>query len=138
MATSAQYTAQPILEYAQITAVEASRTNPTTATEITAGPNATAGAGVGKRITRVTCQATGDTIAGTLRFFVSNDNGTTRRLIVEKPKPTVTASNTVSPFRIEVTELVGMVLPGGVTNKLYAANGNNTETWNIIVESALL
>jgi hypothetical protein len=137
MATSAQYTAQPILEYSQLTTGDASRTAPTNAVEITAGPNATAGAGVGKRITKVTCHATGNTVNGMLRFFVSLDNGTTKRLILEKPKPNVTPSSSVSAVRIEVAELVGMMLPGGTANKLFATT-SDTETWNVIVESALL
>jgi hypothetical protein len=137
MATSAQYTAQPILEYSQLTTGDGSRTAPTNAVEITAGPNATAGAGVGRRITKVTCHATGNTVNGMLRFFVSLDNGTTKRLILEKPKPNVTPSSSVSAVRIEVAELVGMMLPGGTANKLYATT-SDTETWNVIVESALL
>jgi hypothetical protein len=137
MATSAQYTAQPILEIAQLTTGDGSRTAPTNAVEITAGPNATAGAGVGKRITKVTCHAAGNTVNGMIRFFVSTDNGTNKRLILEKPKPNVTPSSSVSAVRIEVAELVGMMLPGGTANKLYATT-SDTETWNVIVESALL
>lgn len=137
MATSAQYTAQPIIEYSQVTTGDASRTNPSNSTEITAGPNATAGAGVGKRITRVTCHATSNTVNGMLRFWLSLDSGTTKRLILEKPKPNVTVSSSVAAPRIEATELAGMVIPGGTANKLYATV-SDTETWNIVVESALL
>lgn len=137
MATTAQYTAQPILEYAQVTTADTSRTAPTNSVEITAGPNVTAAAGVGKRINRVTIHAVATSTAGMIRFFVSNDSGTTRRLILEKGVPAITASGTVSAFRTEVPELVGLMLPGGTANKLYATT-NNTETFNIIVESALL
>ena len=137
MATSAQYTAQPILEYAQLTTGEASRTAPTNAVEIAAGPNVSAGAGVGKRITRVVCHATGNTVNGTLRFFLSLDSGTTKRLMVEKSKPNITVSSSTAAARIEVPELAGMMLPGGTANKLYATV-SDTETWNVVVESALL
>lgn len=137
MATSAQYTAQPIIEYSQVTTGDASRTNPTNSTEITAGPNATAGAGVGKRITRVTCHGTSNTVAGMLRFWLSLDSGTTKRLILEKPKPNVTVGSSTAAPRIEATELAGMVLPGGTAIKLYASI-SDSETWNIVVESALL
>jgi len=136
MATSAQYTAQPILEYAQVTTADTSRTAPT-GVEITAGPSTTAGNGVGKRIIRVTVQSTATTTAGVIRFFLSLDSGTTKRLICEKIVPAVTPSTSVAAWRTEVAELVGLILPGGVANKIYATT-NNTETFNIIVESGTL
>lgn len=137
MATSAQYTAQPILEYAQVTTADTSRTAPTNVVEITAGPNTAAGNGVGKRIIRVTVQSTAATTAGVIRFFLSLDSGTTDRLICEKIVPAVTPSTSVAAWRTEVAELVGLILPGGTANKIYATT-NNTETFNIIVESGLL
>jgi hypothetical protein len=137
MATTAQYTAQPILEYAQVTTADTSRTAPTNSVEITAGPNVTAGAGVGKRITRITVHATVTTTAGMIRFFASLDSGTTKRLILEKPVPAITVSATASAFRFEVPELVGLILPGGTANKIYAST-EKSETFNIVVESGLL
>jgi hypothetical protein len=137
MATNAQYTAQPILEYAQVTTAETSRTAPTNVVEITAGPNTSAGNGVGKRIIRVTIQSTATTTAGVIRFFLSLDSGTTDRLICEKIVPAVTPSTTVAAWRTEVAELVGLILPGGTANKIYATT-NNAETFNIIVESGTL
>ena len=137
MATNAQYTAQPILEYAQVTTADTSRTAPTNVVEITAGPNTAAGNGVGKRIIRVTVQSTAATTAGVIRFFLSLDSGTTDRLICEKIVPAVTPSTSVAAWRTEVAELVGLILPGGTANKIYATT-NNTETFNIIVESGLL
>ena len=114
MATTAQYTAQPILEYAQVTTAETSRTAPTNVVEITAGPNVSPANGVGKRILRVVVQ-----------------------LIVEKLVPAITPSTSVAAWRTEVPELVGLIIPGGTANKIYATT-NNTETFNIIVESGLL
>lgn len=137
MATNAQYTAQPILEYAQVTTADTSRTSPTNTVEITAGPNVSPGSGVGKRIFRVTVQSTATTTAGVIRFFLSLDSGTTDRLICEKIVPAVTPSTSVAAWRTEVAELVGLILPGGTANKIYATT-NNTETFNIIVESGLL
>ena len=72
-----------------------------------------------------------------IRFWLSLDNGTTKRLILEKGVQFITPSSVVSAFRTEVPELVGMMLPGGTANKLYATT-HNTDTFNIIVESALL
>ena len=137
MATTAQYTAQPILEYAQVTTAETSRTAPTNVVEITAGPNVSPANGVGNRILRVVVQSTAATTAGVIRFFLSLDSGTTDRLIVEKLVPAITPSTSVAAWRTEVPELVGLIIPGGTANKIYATT-NNTETFNIIVESGLL
>lgn len=137
MATNAQYTAQPILEVAQVTTADTSRTAPTNSTEITAGPNTTPANGVGKRIFRVTICATATTTAGVIRFFYSTDSGTTKRLICEKLVPAITPSTSVAAFRTEVAELVGLIIPGGTANKIYATT-NNSETFNILVESGTL
>ena len=137
MATSEQFTAQPILEVSQVTTADTSRTAPTNSTEITAGPNTAAGNGVGKRIFRVTICATGTTTAGVIRFFFSSNSGTDKRLLCEKIVPAVTPSTTVAAWRTEVAELVGLILPGGTANKIYAST-NNTETFNILVESGTL
>lgn len=137
MATSAQYAAQPIIEHAQVTTADTSRTAPTNAVEVTAGPNVSANAGVGKRINRVTVHAVGTTTAGMVRFFLSTDGGTNKRLICEKGVAAVTVSATLSAVRMEVPELSGLVLPGGTANKIYAST-EKTETFNIIVEAGLL
>ena len=137
MATNAQYTAAPILEVSQVTTADTSRTAPTNSTDITAGPNTAAGNGVGKRIFRVTVQATTNTTAGVIRFFFSTDSGTNKRLICEKIVPAVTASTSVAAWRTEVAELVGLIIPGGTANKIYATT-NNSETFNILVESGTL
>jgi hypothetical protein len=51
--------------------------------------------------------------------------------------PAITPSTSVAAFRTEVAELVGLIIPGGTTNKIYATT-NNSETFNILVESGLL
>ena len=137
MATSAQYTAQPNLEYSQLTTANTARDGTGTIVNIASGPAAAAGVGVGERITKVTVTATGTTTAGVIRFFLSLDSGSTNRLILEKLVPAITPSTSVSVFRMEVAELVGMVLPGGGTVVLRAAT-NNSETFNVVVESGLL
>ena len=137
MATTAQFTAQPNLEYSQLTTANTARDGTGTIVTIAAGPATSAGVGVGERITKVTVQATGTTTAGVIRFFLSLDNGTTNRLILEKLVPAITPSTTVSAYRMEVNELVGCVLPGG-GQALLRASTNNTETFNVVVESGLL
>jgi hypothetical protein len=55
----------------------------------------------------------------------------------EKLVPAITPSTTVAAFRMEVAELVGFILPGG-GQALLRASTNNSETFNIVVESGLL
>lgn len=137
MATTAQFTAQPNIEYSQLTTANTARDGTGTIVTIATGPSATAAAGVGERITRITVQATGTTTAGVIRFFLSLDGGTTNRMILEKLVPAITPSTSVSAFRMEVNELVGMVLPGGGQVVLRAST-NASETFNVVVESGLL
>jgi hypothetical protein len=137
MATNAQYTAQPILEYVQISNANTNRDGSGTLGTVCTGPNVSAGNGVGKRIFRVTVQTTGTTTAGVIRFFISNDSGSTKHLICEKIVPAITPSTSVAAWRTEVAELVGLILPGGTGNVLYAGT-NNAETFNVICESGTL
>ena len=137
MATTAQFTAQPNLEYSQVSTANTNRDGTGTIVTSATGPSTAAAAGVGERITRVTVQATGTTTAGVIRFYLSLDNGTTNRLLVEKLVTAITPSTTLAAFRMEVPELVGLVLPGG-GQALLRASTNNAETFNIIVESGLL
>ena len=137
MATTAQFTAQPILEYSQLTAANTNRDGTGTLVTVSTGPSASAAAGVGQRINRVTVQAAGATSAGVIRFYISLDNGTTNRLILERLVGAVSPSTTVLAWRQEMPELVGLILPGG-GNALLRASTNNAETFNVIVESGRL
>lgn len=137
MAITAQYTAQPKLVYSQLTTANTARDGTGTIVTVATGPSATAANGVGERITRVTVQAAGTTTAGVIRFYLSLDGGTTNRLILEKLVSAITPSTSVSAYRIEVNELVGLVLPGGGNVQLRAAT-EKTETFNVVVESGLL
>jgi hypothetical protein len=141
MATQPQYAATPVVEVNQVTTADTSRTTLTTGVLVAAGPATAAGSGVGKRITRVTVCATATTTAGAIRFWISTDGGTTDRMIVERSVPAITVvTGTTPPFRVEITELVGLILPGttgGNATNLYAST-NNSETFNIVVESATL
>lgn len=149
MATQPQYTAQPILEYATLssthvnTARDGSGTS-STFSLIASGPAVAQASGVGKRILRVSLvevqAAVGAGTANVVRFFISTDNGTTKRLICEKAVPAVTSSTTAIGYRTEVPELVGLVLPGGTgasTISLYA-NLHTSANYHITVESGQL
>lgn len=137
MATTAQFTAQPTVDVAQVSTANTNRDGTGTIVTVATGPSATAANGVGKRIMRVTVAATGTTTAGVIRFYISTDNGTTNRLICERLVTAITPSTSVAIFRSEIGELVGLTLVGG-GNCLLRASTNNAETFNIMVESGLL
>ena len=137
MATTAQFTAQPTIDIAQVSTANTNRDGTGTIVTVATGPSATAANGVGKRIMRVTVAATGTTTAGVIRFYISTDNGTTNRLICERLVTAITPSTSVAIFRSEIGELVGLTLVGG-GNCLLRASTNNAETFNIMVESGLL
>lgn len=137
MANTAQFTAQPILEISQLTTANTNKDGTGTIVTIASGPSASAGNGVGKRINRVTISAIATTTLGSIAFYISLDNGTTNRLILERSVPAFTTSTGVPPFRIEVPELVGLVLPGG-GNVLLRASTFRGETFNVLVESGNL
>ena len=138
MATAAQYATTPIVEYAQITAANTNRDGTGTTVLVTSGPTTAQGAGVGKRIARVIVKATGTATAGMVRFFISTDGGTTKRLLAELPVTAVTPSGSVAAFSQPVPDLEGVVLQGQVASascQLYAST-HNAETFNIVVFSA--
>lgn len=140
MATNAQYTAAPILELSLINTANTNRDGTGTMSLICAGLTAASGAGVGKRINRITVVANQTTTAGAVRFFGTTDGGTTRRLLSERIVAAITPSTTIPVFRTDVPELVGMILPGtvaGLTAGLFAST-NAGETFSIMVESGNL
>ena len=138
MATAAQYSTAPTIDVSQVSTANTNRDGSGTTVEIAAGPTTAAGSGIGKRILGVYIQATGTTTAGMIRFFISVDGGTTKRLIEEVPVLAVTPSASLTAFNASAAGLVGIILPGQVssnTQKLYAST-HNAETFNIIVQGA--
>lgn len=138
MATAAQYATTPTVEYAQVTAANTNRDGTGTTVLVCSGPSVAAGSAVGKRIARISIKATGNTTAGMIRFYISVDNGTTKRLVAEVPVSAVTVSGTVATFTAWVGDLEGVVLQGQVSSQncqLYAST-HNAETFNIIVYGA--
>lgn len=138
MATAAQYATTPIVEYAQVTTANTNRDGTGTTVLVCSGPSSAQGAGVGKRIARVVIKATGNTSAGMIRFYISLDGGTTKRLLTEVSVANVTASGTVLSWSGIAPDLEGVVLQGQVASQscqLYASTVVG-ETFNIIVYSA--
>jgi len=142
MATTAQYTAQPIIEGFSVANTDTSRSTAAAGMTLSQGPTTTAAAGVGKRILRVSVNevnAIGAGTANVLRFFVAATSTGTKYLLAEKVITSVTSSSTAAGFRIEVPELVGLVLPGHATTPatLYATS-HSAATFHVVIESGLL
>lgn len=142
MATTAQYTAQPIIEGFSVASTDTSRSAPSTTTTLAAGPATTAAAGVGKRILRVTVNevnAIGAGTANVLRFWIAATSSGTKYLLAEKVITSVTSSATASGFRIEVPELVGLILTGHATTPATLfASSHSAATYHVVIESGLL
>lgn len=138
MATSAQYTTTPIVEYAQVTTANTARDGTGTTVLLCSGPSSAQGSGIGKRISKVFIKATGTTTQGVIRFFISVDGGTTKRLITEVFSYPITPGSSTLSFETTVPALEGLVLQGQVSSlncSLYAST-EKAETFNIIVVSA--
>jgi hypothetical protein len=142
MATAAQYVTQPIVEIFSVASTDTSRSAPTTTTTLCSGPAVAAASGVGKRILRVIVtevNAVGAGTANVVRFWISTDGGTTKRLYCERAVPSITSSTTAVGFRAEISELVGLVLPGATSNAptLYMSS-HSAATYHVVIESGLL
>ena len=129
MASAPAYTATPKTPYCQIATANTGRDGTGTV-----GTVHTAGAS-GSRIGSVTVTATGTTTAGTIRLFVSNDGGTTKRLIDEIMVIAVTPSTTVRVFTATWTPPGGALQLVATNGVLYAAT-HNAETFNVFANQA--
>jgi hypothetical protein len=142
MATTAQYTAQPIIEGFSVASTDTSRSAPSTTTTLAAGPTSAAANGVGKRILRVTVNevnAIGAGTANVVRFWIAATSNGTKYLLAEKVVTAVTSSATAAGFRFEVPELVGLVLPGHATTPATIfASSHSAATYHVVIESGLL
>ena len=133
MATSASFAATPKNTGAAISTANTGRDG-----SGTLGTVYTAGAS-GSRIDSIVVQATGTTTAGMIRFFLSIDAGTTKRLIGEVPVVAVTASATVPVWQALLTSQNSSFLQNGLVLQasaiLYAAT-NNAESFNVVAVNA--
>ncbi len=135
MATSAQYAVAPTVEISQVSTANTNRDGSGTTVEVCAGPSTAQGTGVGKLIREVIVTATGNTTAGMIRFFLSTDGGTTKRMITEVPVQALTAGANTATWSMMVPVLHGLILQGQVSSqscKLYAST-EKAETFNIHV-----
>jgi hypothetical protein len=76
-----------------------------------------------------------------VRFYISNDNGTTKRLIYEQLVSAITVSASTAGFTATPSFFQGYVLGGrsdgtSSTNVILYASTHNAETFNIVVQAA--
>ncbi len=128
MAASAQYASTPKNYGAALSTANTGLTGATG----TFGTVYTAGV-TGARIDAIQIQATATTTAGMIRFFISIDGGTTKRLIGEVPVTAKTPSATVSAFSSLVTNTSGFLLKGLVlqANAILYATTEKAESFHV-------
>lgn len=125
MAIAAAYVNQPVNGSAQISAANTARDGTgSLATVLAAGKT-------GARIDRIRAIATGTTTAGMIRYFLSLDAGTTKRLIHEQTVSAITPSGTVAVWNGDLTQVNAPWLVMAPNAILYAST-HNAEVFNII------
>lgn len=138
MSTTAQYATTPTIDQVQISTANTNRDGTGSLGTVASGPSSAVAAGVGKRIQKLTITATGTTTAGCIRFFLSTDGGTTKRMIYEHVVTAVTVGASTAAFTASPTFFEGFILQGQVSSQsciLYAST-HNSETFNIHVMGA--
>lgn len=127
------YASVPLLpDNVQVTAANTNRDGTGTVVAVTTGPSG--GVRMGDVIEQVIIQAAGAVTDGMIRFFISHDAGTTKRLIDEIQVAALTPSGTTPAYRNTAPDLVGMTFAN--QNAILYASTNNAETFNIIVQKS--
>lgn len=85
-------------------------------------------------IEQITVTATGTTTAGMIRFFLSIDGGTSKRLIYEAQVTAQTPSASARAFTTDVSPLIGLVLL--TTNTILYVSTEKAETFNVLAQKA--
>lgn len=127
------YASVPLLpDNVQVTAANTNRDGTGTVVAVTTGPSG--GVRMGDVIEQVIIQAAGAVTDGMIRFFISHDAGTTKRLIDEIQVSALTPSGTTPAYRNTAPDLVGMTFAN--QNAILYASTNNAETFNIIAQKS--
>ena len=140
MASTAQFGASPSIDYCQVSVANTARDGTGASVLLCSGPAAPAGAGVGKRLSRVWLSRPASSVSTVVTFFYSVDGGTTKTLLSEWALASYTASTTSQQVLQYVVDLTGLVLPGstgGQAVQIYAATTVAT-TVNVWAEGASL
>lgn len=133
MSTTANYASTPKNTGAAISTANTARDGTgTSGTVYTAGAS-------GSRIDSIIIQATNTTTAGMIRFFISIDAGTTKRLIGEVPVLAITAAATTPVFQTVLTSQNSAFMQNGLVlqaNAILYASTNNAESFNVVAVNA--
>lgn len=133
MASAAQYVGTPKNTGATISTANTARDGTgTLGTVYTAGSS-------GSRIDSIVVQATATTTAGMIRFFISNDAGTTKRLVYELPVVAITPSAAIPAFQAILTSQNSSFMMNGLilqASAILYASTNNAESFNIVSVNA--
>jgi hypothetical protein len=133
MSTTANYASTPKNTGAAIATANTARDGTgTSGTVYTAGAS-------GSRIDSIIIQATNTTTAGMIRFFISIDSGTTKRLIGEVPVLAITAAATTPVFQTVLTSQNSAFMQNGLVlqaNAILYASTNNAEAFNVVAVNA--
>lgn len=127
MAANAAYAATPVAAVVQVATANTARDGTGTMQTLLTG---VAG---GTRVDDIILKAAGNTTAGMVRFFLSLDGGTTKRLIYEVPVTSTTASATNLSWTFRLTDLAWL-LPNASAN-LYVAT-EKAEAINVAIVRA--
>lgn len=133
MATTASFASTPKNNGAAISGANTNRDGTgNTGTVYTAGTS-------GSRIDSIIIQATGTTTAGMIRFFISTDGGSTKRLIGEIPVIAITPGTSIPAWQALVTSQNASFMQNGLilqANAILYASTNNAEAFNVIALNA--
>ncbi|HVZ01904.1 MAG TPA: hypothetical protein VHA35_20535 [Dongiaceae bacterium] len=126
MSANPNFAATPKQGMAQVSTANTNRDGTGTTVLLVSGGSS------GSRIERVRATAAGTTTAGVLRWFLSLDGGTTKRLLRETLVTAVTPSTTAAVFMAEEVFPGGLQLPSA-NAQIYAAT-HNAEAFNLFAE----
>jgi hypothetical protein len=125
MASAPKFASTPRLEYLQISTANTNRDGTGTVTSLITGVSA------GTKVDKILAKSTGTTTAGMLRFYLSLDGGTTKRLITELPVAAVTPSSTAAAWEGQVDfSYMNFILRDASAQIL--ASTEKAETFNLV------
>lgn len=127
MASNASYAATPVAAAVQVATANTARDGTGAMQTLLTGVAA------GTRVDDIIIKAAGNTTAGMVRFFLSLDGGTTKRLIYEVPVASTTASATNLSWTFRLTDLAWL-LPNA-SARLYVST-EKAEAINVAVVRA--
>lgn len=130
---SPSFASVPLLpDINQVSAANANRDGTGTIVTVMTGP--AGGIRQADVIEQVIVKAAGTVTDGVVRFFLTMDGGTTKRLVAELMVLATTPSGSTKTFRDTVDALVGMCLASN--QAILYASTHNAEAFNIVIQKS--